>query len=407
MGLINDFRNFRRVVSEAEEQRKVGQLATQFKQFTVYAPVFSTFQGGLYEMDLTRSAIHTIANHASKANPIVAGSKYREFEKVLQHFPNNLMTNQQFIAKLVAILMAENTAFIIPLYEDRTAGKIIGLYPVSSLESNIFGVNGKEYLKYTVQRGYEKKTEVIEFNRVGVCRNHYYRDDYYGSANNALDSTMELINTQNQGIIEGVKQSASIRFMMKLAATIAKPEGFTAERDRMAVANLQSGNNNGIFIYDNKYSEAKQIESKPFIVDADQAAYIQKNVYNYFGVSEKVLQNNFSEEEWNAFYEGKIEPILIQISEVISRMLFNEQDFKQGSMVIYESSRLQYASNTTKLAIVTSLVDRGLITPNQGLKIFNLPEVDDGNVRYIRREYVEVSKLGETSEDEKDTQNDE
>lgn len=379
------------------EARKMSYLQEAFKAITVYSPNFRTYNGGIYEMDLTRAAIHTIANHGSKAKPIIRGDKYKSFEKILQSKPNGLMTGQPFLYKTITILVAENTCFLIPLYEDRSAGKIIGIQPVSSLNSKITHRNGKDWLQYQLFEGGQIMDKIIPLSEVGILRDHYYSSDFYGESNNALAPTLEVLDVQNQGIIEGVKQSARIRFMMKLSQVAATPEKFKEARNRLVDLNLTASNNNGIFLYDKQYEEAKQIDSKPFIVDAEQSNGVKNNVYNYFGVNEKLIQNNFTDEEFNAFYEGRLEPILIQISEVITSMLFTDKDIQAGSMVIYESSRLQTASNTVKKDIVTALMDRGLLTLNQGLDVFNLPPVEDGDKRYIRREYVEISKLSEGS----------
>lgn len=394
MGLIKDFRMFR---NQQIEARKMPYLQEAFKAITVYSPNFRTYNSGIYEMDLTRAAIHTIANHGSKAKPIIRGDKYKTFEKVLQTKPNGLMTGQPFLYKTITILVAENTCFLIPLYEDRSAGKIIGIQPVSSLNSKIMHQNGKDWLQYQLFEGGQVVNKVIPLEEVGVLRDHYYSSDYYGESNKALVPTLEVLDVQNQGIIEGVKQSARIRFMMKLSQVASTPDKFKEARNRLVDLNLTASNNNGIFLYDKQYEEAKQIDSKPFIVDAEQSNGVKNNVYNYFGVNEKLIQNNFTDEEFNAFYEGRLEPILIQISEVITSMLFTEKDIQAGSMVIYESSRLQTASNSVKKDIVTALMDRGLLTLNQGLDVFNLPPVEDGDKRYIRREYVEISKLSEGS----------
>lgn len=392
MGLIS---NVRTIWQLAKEERKAAYLQSEFKNFTVYAPSFSTYAGGLYEMDLTRSAIHNFATNVSKANPVVVGDKYKSIQTILQNHPNALMTSSQFIYKLATIFKAENTAFIVPIYEDRSGGKVIGFWPVSSRDSKIVRSNGKDFLIYKLLRnGMMSNDTSIPLEEVGILRNHFYRDDYYGESNSALSPTMDLINIQNQGIIEGVKNSNSIRFMMKLANVIGKPEEFKKERDRIRDINLNSENNGGIFVYDNKYAEAKQIDSKPMIVDAEQAAHIRTNVYNYFGTNENALQNNYTEDQWNASYEGSYEPFLIQLSEVISRMLFDDKDFEKGSKILYESSRMQYASNQTKLQVSTQLFDRGVLTHNQVRAIWNMPPIPGGDVYFIRREYVEVSKLG-------------
>lgn len=380
------------IIKQFMEYRKMTVLSSNFKEYTAYSPNFTTYQGGLYEMDLTRSAIHAIAINASKANPIVVGNVYKNLTSILQNNPNQYMTTQQFLYKVFTILTAENNCYIIPIYEDRSAGKIIGLYPITSKGCKIVSVDGTLMLNYRIN---SLKTTMlsIPYDEVGHLKNHFYENDFNGNSNSALSSTMELINTQNQGIINGVKQSAMIRFMMKFSNVIASPEKYRKERDELKSVNLNSENNGGIFMYDGKYSDAKQIDSKPFIVDAEQSAYIKNNIYNYFGVNEKILQNSFNEDEWNAFYEGKLEPDLIQLSQVISKMLFDDKQLANGSKVFFESSRMQYASNTTKLNIVTQLFDRGFITHNQGLQIFNLPPVEDGDKTWIRREYAEVGQL--------------
>lgn len=372
------------------KDNKKKQILTQtFQLLNGYTAAFSTYNGGLYEMELIRSSIDTISTHASKLNPIVvAGKKYKNLEKILQNMPNSLMTTQQFLSKLISILKTENNAFIVPIYSDITATNIVGIYPVRASGSNIIMVNGVPYLKYTVGN----KNFAIEYERVGHLRNHYYDKEYYGSDNKALIPTTELINTQNQGIIEGIKQSANIRFLAKLS-NVLLDEDMEKEKKRLVNNNLGSSNNGGVMIFDNKYSDIKTIDSKPFIVDDKQAEHIQRNVYNYFHVSESVIQNKASEDEWNSFYEGCIEPISIQLGQVLTRMFFTPEEINRGYYIFFESSKLQFASNDTKLQVSQQLFDRGILTVNQIMDIWHLPHVEDGDKRYIRKEYTEIENL--------------
>lgn len=126
----------------------------------------------------------------------------------------------------------------------------------------------------------------------------------------------------------------------------------------------------------------------------------EENVYQYFGTNAKILQNAFNEDEWNAYYEGKVEPWAIQASLVLTNMTFSEQARARGNEIILTANRLQYASNTTKLNIVTQLFDRGFLTHNEGLEIFNMPPVEGGDKHYIRREYTEVDKLDSVGPEE-------
>ena len=372
-----------------KENKNKKTLTETFQLLNGYTAAFSSYNGGLYEMELIRSSIDTISTHASKLNPIVVASKkYKYLEKMLQNSPNTLMTLQQFLSKIVNILKTENNAFIVPIYSDITATEIIGIYPVRASGSNIVMINGIAYLKYRVGN----KNFAIEYERVGHLRGHYYDKEYYGCDNKALNPTTELINTQNQGIIEGIKQSANIRFLAKLT-NVLLPEDMEKEKKRLVDNNLGASNNGGVMIFDNKYTDIKTIDSKPFIVDDKQAELIQRNVYNYFHVSENIIQNKASEDEWNSFYEGCIEPIAIQLSQVLTKMFFTQDEINRGCHIFFESSKLQFASNSTKLQVSQQLFDRGILTVNQVMDIWHLPHVEDGEKRYIRKEYTEVENL--------------
>ena len=376
-------------IFNVKEKKKKEILTQTFQLLNGYTAAFSTYNGGLYEMELIRSSIDTIATHSSKLNPIVVASeKYKKLEKILQNTPNSIMTTQQFLYKLVNILKVENNAFIVPIYSDITATDIVGIYPVQASGSNIVMFKGVPYLKYRVGN----KNFAIEYERAGHLRNFYYDKEYYGCDNKALNPTTELINTQNQGIIEGIKQSANIRFLAILS-NVLLAEDMEKEKKRLVDNNLGATNNGGVMIFDNKYSDIKTIDSKPFIVDDKQAEHIQKNVYNYFHVSENIIQNKANEDEWNSFYEGCIEPISIQLGQVLTKMFFTQSEINRGCSIFFESSKLQFASNNTKLNVSQQLFDRGILTVNQVMDIWHLPHVENGDKRYIRKEYTEIDNL--------------
>lgn len=370
------------------DKRKLRVLSDTLQIFNLVSPQFSGHSGSMYSNDLIRSSIHTLAVHTSKLNPVILGKSYKSLEKILQTKPNTFMTTQQFLYRTRTIYENENNCYIIPIYEDNTAMKIVGLYPISTLGSELIKFNGKLYLKYRIG----SETKAIEYEKIGHLKKHYYTSEYFGESNSAIDSTMDLLDTQNEGIINGVKQSATIRFLAQLSNTL-KPEDVRAERKRLMEDNLSVENNGGVLLYDNKYKEIKQVESKPWVIDDKQTDQVKKNVFNYFGINESIIQNSYDENQWNSFYEGAIETFAIQLSQVITCMLYTEDDIKRGNRVIFESSRLQYASNVTKLQIATQLIDRALLTRNEAREIFNLAGVEDGDLFYIRKEYSEVSNL--------------
>ena len=359
-----------------------------FRMLNGYTPVFTNAPESLYEMELTRAAIHSFASFCSKLKPEISGSARKSLERTIQFRPNPFMDTAKFLYRVATILSVNNTAFIVPVEDD--FGNLCGYYPVLPQRCEVVDYRGQPYLRYTFAAG---KKAAIELERVGILTQFQYKDDFFGENNAAFRPTMELINAQNQGIINGVKNSATIRFLAKINNMI-KPEDITKERERFTADNLSADNQSGMVIYDNKFSEVKPIESKAFIVNAAQMKQIEENVFDYFGTNAHILQNDYTEDQWGAYYEGKIEPFALQLSLVLSNMTFSERELSFGNSITFTANRLQYASNKTKLEISTQLFDRGLLNRNGVMDIWNMAHVEGGEKYYIRKEYAEVSELG-------------
>ena len=154
-----------------------------------------------------------------------------------------------------------------------------------------------------------------------------------------------------------------------------------------------------MLLFPNTYSNIKQVDVKPWVVDADQMKVIRENVFEYFGVNEDILQNRAYGDMWSAFYEGAIEPFAIQFSEVMTKMLFTLREQSQGNMVIASANRLQYLSNKEKLNVSTQMLDRGIISINDAREMWNFAPVEGGDVRVIRGEYWNADeKVSEVDE---------
>lgn len=343
-------------------------------------------------MDLTRAAVHSFATFCSKLKPEMSGSAKNYLEKTLQFKPNFFMDTTKFLYRLATIYEVDNTAFIVPV-EDQL-GRLIGYYPILPQRCEIVEAGGVIYLRYQFANG---EYAAIEFEKVGVMAQYLYHDDLFGEDNRPLKPTMQLLHTQNEGIINAVKNSANIRFLAKVA-NMLKPEDIKKERERFTTDNLSEDNKSGMIIYDGKFSELKQVDSKPYTVNALQMQQINENVFIHFGTNMDILTNKYDENTWNAYYEGKIEPFAIQLSIVMSNMTYTPTEINHGNMITWTANRLQYASNSTKLQVSTQLFDRALLNRNGVMDIWNMAHVEGGEKYYIRKEYTEVSQLnaGET-----------
>jgi hypothetical protein len=373
--------------------RQPDVTGTFFKTLNAYMPVFTSRPGGVYEMELTRAAIHAFATHCSKLKPEVSGNAKLWLKTRLQYQPNPWMDTTKLLYRLATILETDTTAFLVPVTDE--FGNPNGVFPILPSRTEITELGGEVWLRYTFSSG---QIGAIEFTRVGVLTKFQRADDFFGSGNAALDPTLDLLDVQRQGMSEGVKTSAAIRFIGRLAQTL-RPEDIKAERDRFAADNLAAENTSGLMLIDSKYADIKQIESKPWLIGADEMGQIQANVFDYFGVSEKILQNDFDEDAWNAYYEGKVEAFALQLSLVMTNMFFTERERAFGNEVTFSSNRLQYVSIPSKVAVTQNLVDRGLMSNWQACDLWNLPRPRDPDGTdvperwVIRGEYIDTANL--------------
>lgn len=368
---------------------------TTFSTLTAYQPVFTSWNGMLYESELCRSSIDAVARHCSKLKVELVGAAQPTLKTLVKHRPNEFMTWSQFLYRTATILYATNTCFIVPILNDRL--ETVGFFPILPENATLVEANKKVWVRYTFRNG---KIGAIEFEKCAVLTRYQYKSDFFGDSNKALDDTMGLIHIQNQGIKEAVKNSASYRFIAKLN-NFSKPEDIAKERKRFSAKNFTAeAESGGILLFPNTYTDIKQIDSKPYTVDEKQMNYIRSNVERYFGVNEKVLNNSANGEELDAFFNGCIEPFAIQLSEAMSKAIYTDLERSYGSYVLVDANRLQYMSTSQKVQMAKELGDRGMLTINEMRELFNYPPIENGDQAVIRGEYYSLDdKIGGEEDD--------
>lgn len=358
-----------------------------FETLTAYTPVFTNWGGAIYESEIVRAAIDARARHISKLKVETIGTANPSLQSKLALGPNQWQTWSQFLYRVSTILDVTNTAFIVPVLDERLY--TTGVFPVLPARCSLTEYEGELWLRYEFRHG---QYAAVEFSKCAVLTKHQYKSDFFGDSNAPLKETMQLIHIQNQGIEEGVKNAATFRFMATLnnfssAADLAK------ERERFTETNLSTESKSGGFLlFPNTYKDVKQIDVKPYSIDAEQMRQIRENVFNYFGVSEAVLQNSAKNEELEGFFDGAIEPFAIQFSEAMTKMLFSERERAQGSYLIANANRLQYMSTSQKVQMAQQLLDRGVMSRNEARELFNYGTIEGGDAFFIRGEYINADE---------------
>ena len=357
------------------------------------AAIFTPFSGNAYESDIYRAAVDAIARNAAKlkGTHVITAPERRKrgdqhLNRILQVRPNPYMTAYDLIYKLVTHYYLYNNAFAFLQKDDR--GNLVAIYPL--LPQNVeylTNATGEMYCRFLFANGQQV---TLHFSEVFVARRFFNSNDLLGDTNTAILPTLDLAHTQNEGLQNSIKSNATIRGILKYNQVLS-PEKLKEEKEAFINDYLTVGNNGGIAAIDSKY-EYVPLELNPVSIDDKQLDSVKKKIYEYLGISESIVNSTYTEDEWAAFYESVLETLALQFSLELTDKLFTEREQAFGNSIIFESNRLQFASNATKTNILKELTPLGLFTINQALEILNLPPVEDGDKRLQTLNVVNADK---------------
>lgn len=368
---------------------------------------FSQFTGSAYSNDIFRSAVDSIARHIAKLNGkhVVDNTnepnRYSKLNRLLQDRPNVYMSSYDFLYKVATQYFIFNNAFIYIQKDNK--GNLTGLYPLtpSSVEYVVDG-NEEMYIKFLFKDG---KILYLHISEVAVLRRHFNSNELLGDNNDAIMSSIELAQTQNEAMREAIKNSAQIRGIIKYNEMMGDTN-LKETKDRFMNDYLSMSNNGGVIAVDTK---ADYIPLNPTNVQIDtpQMETVKKKIYDYLGINENIVSGSYDEIGWQAFFESTIEPFAIQTSSELTEKIFTEREKSFANRIVFEASKLQYASNQSKTNVIKELLPLGVLTVNQALDLMNLPRVEDGDKRIQSLNYIDKEIANTYQLQDKEAQADE
>lgn len=362
--------------------------AKVFQMLDGYVPSFHTWSGSVFESDLIRAALDAHGRHAAKLSPNLSGSAKENLRNRLKIQPNSVQTWPQFLYREAVILYAKNTAFLVPTRGEY--GEINGVTGLIPKKWELVEYKGQPFIRFILDKG---KRLAVELSQVGILTRYQYESELFGESNEAMKSVLDLIEMQRQGIQEGIKNGASYRFSAQ-SDNWAKEEDLAKEMERFNKFTFQNKKaSGGMILFPNTYTNVQQLRQEAYKVDAEQLKTIKESVFDYFAINEDVIQGKVFGDAWLGFYESSVEWFAIQISEVMTKMLFTERERQFGNRIDFTSNRLQYMSNADKMAAISQMADRGLMTRNELRQILNLAPLPEpiGSQIPARGEYYDVT----------------
>ena len=359
---------------------------------------FYAWQGDLYRSDIIRACLRPFYKSVGK----LVAKQVREngkgelminpdaYVRILLEEPNPYMTGQMLQERLAIQFKLNNNAFAFILRDEGGYAKEIYPLNASGVQAK-YDKDGVLFLEFTMRNG---RVLTFYYSDVIHLRQDFGENDVFGSSNvEMLKPLMEVINTTDQGMVASIKNSASIRWLLKFKTPLSDADR-KKQADNFSSAFLASSENaTGVAAVDSK-ADAEQIHPDDKLPNAAQMDRAMARIYNIFGTNEAIVQSKYNEDQWNAYYESEIEPFATQFSHELTRKIFSRRERAHGNRIVFEAASLQYASMNTKLQLV-QMVDRGSMTPNEWRRVLNLGPIEDGDTPIRRLDTAKVTEGGD------------
>lgn len=351
------------------------QIEPQLNTYKILNGQDAIFTGiaNTYDSKVVRTAIDRIATHSAKLTPKHIQNDINHPIKgsvnfILQNRPNPIMSTYDFIYKVVSQLYTYNNAFVFIAKDDK--GNISGFYPILSYEDKLLQDKaGNVYLRFKFMNG---QTYTLPYTDVIHLRRFYNEDDYWGSSNKVLKTDIETAHTSSEGIKNAIKTTNSLKGILNFTNGMLKADDIKKARDRFVKDFIAEGNKSGIGALDTK-ATYQAIDMKPVTLTDTQLQRVNQNIYDYFGISEAIITNSYTAEQWNAFFEGVIEPLSIQMSEAFTYAIFSQRAVREGHKIIFTTHRLQYASLDQKINLIKTISSYGMIKTDEARELLDMP----------------------------------
>lgn len=366
--------------------------------------LITNYNSEIYNDLTVRSCVDTIARHVSKLKPvhIIKDEDGRHLQSttinsLLNSRPNIYMSTADFLYKVTSQLLYYGNAFIF-LQKD-TQNNIIGFYPIDFATCELKEVNNALYLKFNFYTG---KTIAVPYTDIIHIRRNFSSHDFLGQdAYQPLQETLSNLFKARRSISNKVENSGKISGVLKIKGNVGQ-ENWITQAKTFAKNFMSFTNDTGGIAAVDSSTDFVPITNKVESAEDTQLKYLQSEVYSYFGLTEAIVSGNYTETEWQAFYESIIESIKIQLNQEFTAKVFTDQERKYGNLIDFNSNRLTYASTANKVSMVKELGALGLLTTNEARELFDLPPVEDGDKRLVSLNYINAAKADEYQLKEKE-----
>lgn len=375
-----------------------------------FLPIYTQFGTNIYASDVVQQALKCIVDEMKKLNPChvryvnsdpvpVRGSSIQE----VLNDPNPLMTTSEFLEKVCWLLMLNYNAFIIPTYytwrDEKTGAErryYTALYPIQPIQVDfIEDAGGRLFVKFYFRNG---ENTTIAYDDVIHVKYNYSVNQYMGGNefgqpdHQALLKTLELNHELLNGIAKAMKASYAVNGVVKYNTLLddGKTEKALQDLERK-LKNSESG-----FLPLDLKAEFTPLPKKAEIVDENTLKFVDEKILRNFGVPLAILTGDYTKQQYEAFYQKTLEPMIISISQAFTKKVFTRRERSFGNKIELYPKALIFMTVSQTLEMINMLSPTGALFENEkrvALGLQPLPELE--GKRFMSLNWIDAENASE------------
>ena len=371
-----------------------------------WTPTYGQFGTDVYASDVVQQCLACIVGEIKKLRPAHVRGKGQDpvpaenssVQAVLND-PNPLMTTSDFLEKVTWLLMLNYNAFIVPVYRvwaDEKTGQerryYEALYPINPYRVDfIEDASGRLYCHLWFYGG---KDTTVPYDDLIHIKYNYSVNQYMGGGWDGQPDHRGLLSTLNlnadllKSVSKAMKASLAVNGVIKYN-TLMDDGKMTANLRELEkkLANSESG-----FLPVDLKADFVPFEHKTAVVDADTLKFIDEKILRNWGVPLAILTGDFTKEQYEAFYQKTLEPLVINISQTLTKKLFTERERAFGNRVMLFPKDLIFMTVQQTLEMINILSPTGALYENEkrvALGLQPMPELE--GKRYMSLNWIDAA----------------
>ena len=369
-----------------------------------FAPIFSQYGTDVYASDVVQQCLKCIVDELKKLNPMHIRQKGNDpipvkgnIQDILE-CPNAIMTTSEFIEKTMWMLMLNYNAFIIPTFsrwtdtEGEEHRRYEALYPLNPIEVDfIEDASGTLYVKFWFRNG---STTTYPYEDVIHLKYNYSVNEFMGGDemgqpdHRGLMQTLELNQKLLDGVAKAMNSSYQVNGVIKYNTMMDK------EKVQKAINELEEHLRKGEsgFLPIDLKSDIIPFQKQVQLVDEGTLEFIDSKILRNWGVPLCILKGDYTREQYAAYYQKVLEPIIISFGQALTKKLFTKRERAFGNRVELYPEDLIFLNTDQTIQMITLLSNTGALYENEKRVFFGLrPLPELAGKRYTSLNWIDAN----------------